>query len=111
VMVARHVLERLGYVVHSENDPLVALELFGKRSGEFDLLLTDLTMPRMDGLQLSESIRRICADIPILLMTGFGGDQTRSRMKELGINGLVPKPSTVDVLGTAVRRALDGEGE
>lgn len=111
VMVARHVLERLGYVVHSENDPLVALEIFSKRPLDFDLLLTDLTMPKMDGLQLSEAIRGIRGDLPILLMTGFGGDQTRSRMRELGINGLVPKPSTVDVLGTAVRRALDGEGE
>ena len=69
--IAKEVLENLGYQVVAETSSTSALELFKAQPSRFDLVITDLTMPKLTGLQLSQELIRIRPDIPIILCTGF----------------------------------------
>jgi len=62
-------LERLGYSVMSTTSSVEALDLFRDGSGQFDLVITDLTMPKMTGEQLAAELTRIRRDIPIIICT------------------------------------------
>ena len=66
-------LRRLGYVVTSVNDPEEALELVAEDPEDFDLLLTDLQMPRMDGVELAARVARLRPQLPVVLSTGLHG--------------------------------------
>jgi PAS domain S-box-containing protein len=71
VDVGTAILEQLGYKVTPETDSLHALEVFRSRPGEFDLIITDYTMPTLTGTDLYREIRRIRSDMPIILCTGY----------------------------------------
>ena len=70
------ILERLGYKVTPETNSLRALEIFRFGPGEFDLVITDYTMPKLTGIDLFKEIRQIRPDIPIILCTGFSEKAT-----------------------------------
>jgi CheY-like chemotaxis protein len=72
----------------------------------FDLVVTDLTMPVMDGGKLGARLRQIQPRLPLILMTGYRGAMTSEKVRELGFRGLVDKPSTARTLGEAVHRVL-----
>jgi len=103
------VLERLGYQVMAETDPMAALAALRAAPDRFDLLLTDLTMPRMSGLELLREVRQVRPDLPVVLATGYGGNLNQDQARALGIRELLFKPTTVVSLGAAMRRALGGE--
>jgi len=65
----RSVLEELGHRIATASNGVDALEQFGNR--RFDLVVTDYKMPRMDGLELIEGLRRIAPDLPVILISGF----------------------------------------
>jgi PAS domain S-box-containing protein len=102
------ILEELGYKVTTETDSLRALEVFSARPNEFDLIITDYTMPNLTGLDLAKKIRRLRPDIPILLCTGFSEKITPNSVKELGI-GLLMKPYGMGQISEAVRKILDAQ--
>ena len=104
------VLERLGYQVLAETDPMAALAALRAAPDRFDLLLTDLTMPTMSGLELLREVRQVRPDLPVVLATGYGGNLNQDQARALGVRELLFKPATVVSLGAAMRRALDGEG-
>jgi PAS domain S-box-containing protein len=101
-------LERLGFLVVSVGDGKAALDVFSKSPREFDLIITDQTMPRLTGAQLSEEALRIRPDIPVILCTGFSEVITEQEAKDMGIRELLMKPATTRDLGEAVNRALKG---
>jgi PAS domain S-box-containing protein len=101
-------LQRLGYRVTVETDPLRALTMFQSGPERFDLLLTDLTMPGMNGLELVREVHRIRPALPVVLATGYGGDVDADQARALDIQELLFKPATVAALGSSVRRALTG---
>jgi PAS domain S-box-containing protein len=101
-------LERLGYRVTAETDPRRALSVFQSGPERFDLLLTDLTMPGMNGLELAREVHRIRPALPVVLATGYGGDVDAEQARALDIQELLFKPATVAALGYTVRRALTG---
>ncbi len=103
--VAR-LLEHLGYVVMSETDPRSALALFRKEPNKFDLILTDLTMPGMTGVELAVQMLQIRPHLPILLTTGFGGSWDRETLLGLGILEMILKPASPLTLAKAVSEAL-----
>ena len=70
LLVGKKTLKYLGYQVTTMQNSLEALETFKDTPTRFDLVLTDLTMPRMTGLQLAEEILKIRPDIPIILNSG-----------------------------------------
>ena len=73
---------------------------------EFDLIITDYTMPNLTGLDLAKEVRRIRPDMPILLCTGFSEKITPDSVKELGME-LLMKPYGMRQISEAVRKILD----
>jgi len=105
-VVARSLRMR-GYTVLEARNGNEALHLLQERKGEVHLLLTDLIMPVMGGLELSRSVRRLHAGLPILLMSGHSDDH--AALREL-IEQRVPflqKPFRPDALARRVREMLD----
>ena len=100
-------LTGLGYKVSSFEDGESALQAFLNHPHAFDLIVTDMTMPRMSGDKLSKEILKIKPDIPIILCTGFHETFTREVALELGIRKYVQKPIEVGVLSKMIRDILD----
>ena len=92
VDLGRQMLERLGYSVESRTSSIEALEMFKARSDEFDLVITDMTMPNLTGEKLARELMKIRADIPVILCTGFSEHITEEHAKGLGIKEFILKP-------------------
>lgn len=101
-------LEMLGYKVREAHCPLEALELVcGEGAEAFDLLVTDLTMPKLSGVELAEQIRASGRDLPVLVCSGYNENLSEEARARAGIVGLLDKPCPVGELAAAVRRTLD----
>lgn len=100
-------LSGLGYNVSLRTSSFEALELFKKKPDAFDLVITDMTMPFMTGDELAQELRKIRADIPIILCTGYSKKLDEVAAKQIGIDDIVYKPFTTPDLAKAVRRVLD----
>jgi two-component system, cell cycle sensor histidine kinase and response regulator CckA len=101
-------LNRLGYKTASRTSSLETLELFRKKPGHFDLVITDMTMPNMTGDELAEKILEIRPDIPIIICTGFSERIDGETAKQNGIKALVMKPIVVRDIAHTIRKVLDG---
>ncbi len=111
VDIEKQSLEKQGYRVTTRTSSVEALELFKVRSGEFDLLVTDLTMPNMTGLTLSKEIKNIRPDIPIILCSGFAEQVSKMSFKQHGIETIVRKPIGRNELIQTVRKVLDKKSD
>jgi PAS domain S-box-containing protein len=100
-------LERLGYSVQSYTSAGRALEAFMSQPAQFDLLVTDFTMPEYTGLELAMEIRRIRPELPVIIVTGYSELLTAEEAQKQGINDYLLKPITLHELGSAVRKVLD----
>ncbi|KJR96999.1 MAG: hypothetical protein VR65_26130 [Desulfobulbaceae bacterium BRH_c16a] len=101
------VLESLGYTVTVETDPLQALETFSAGPSAYDLIITDMTMPRMNGADLTQRILRIQADIPVILCTGFSELINESKARAIGVKSFAMKPLVRKTIAEIVRKALE----
>ncbi len=101
------ILESLGYKVTSRSSSVEALQLFEERFADFDLLLTDLTMPKMTGDKLAEKCLTISSGLPVVMVTGFSERISEERAREIGIREFLHKPMTRTQLAMAIRSALD----
>jgi PAS domain S-box-containing protein len=99
-------LKRSGYDITPVQDGLDALELFSKTPDEFDLVITDLTMPRITGLELAKNLMNV-REIPIILCTGYSDVIDEQEAKTMGIREILLKPSNTSGLNEAIRRALE----
>ena len=99
-------LQYLGYEVVVRMSSLEALELFRAKADQFDLVITDMTMPNMTGEELAREILGIRPGIPIILCTGFSENMSEGKAKALGIREFVMKPLVIMDLAKAIRRAL-----
>ena len=106
--LGKQMLERLGYVVDARTDSVQALEDFRENAGEYDLIITDMTMPGITGDVLSREVIRIRPDIPIILCTGYNERINPERAKEIGIAALLMKPLAVNQLARAIHEVLTG---
>jgi len=107
VDLGREMLGNLGYTVTTKTDSLEALKLFRSHPDQFDLVITDMTMPNITGARLSKEIMETCPDMPIILCTGFSELITEGNAKEMGIRGFVMKPFVKSELVQLMRRLLD----
>lgn len=105
--MGQRTLERLGYNVTVSADSTAALDLITQNPGRFDLVISDMTMPDITGERLSEKIRAVAADLPIVLCTGHSRRTAPAIADQLGIKALLAKPVTTRDLAVAVRCALD----
>jgi len=103
----RRTLKTFGYQVVALKDGLAALELFEKMCKDFDLVITDMTMPGLTGLELSKKMQDIRSDVPIILCTGFSDVIDRDKARDIGIRELLMKPVGIRELGDVIRRALE----
>jgi two-component system cell cycle response regulator CpdR len=99
-------LSTAGHEVKTAGDGGDALELLKREGGRFDLLLTDIRMPVMDGIALSLAAARDYPEITILLMTGYADQRERAHGLDALIHDVIPKPFTLAVLRDAVNEAL-----
>ncbi|MBR0955508.1 response regulator [Bradyrhizobium canariense] len=95
-----------GHEVVTAQDGAEALEILTRADGGFDLLLTDIQMPVMDGIALALSVARDFPDLTILLMTGFADQRERASNLNALVHDVVTKPFSVADIRTAVADAL-----
>jgi CheY-like chemotaxis protein len=99
-------LEALGYTVTAHASPLAALADFVAHPLDFDVLVTDLTMPGMSGAELAERIAKVRPDLPVVMATGYGHVMGEERARALGLRRLLIKPFSMSVLDEAIQEAL-----
>jgi signal transduction histidine kinase len=107
VDLGNQMLERLGYKVSTRTSSLEALELFKVKPDQFDLVLTDMTMPHMTGEKLAGEIMKIRSDIPVIICTGYSEYISEEKAKEIGIKAFIMKPLVMRDLANTVRKILD----
>jgi signal transduction histidine kinase/ActR/RegA family two-component response regulator len=100
------ILARSGYDVVGFADPEEALAAFRGAPDQWDVVLTDRSMPRLSGEELAWSILQLRPDIPIIMATGFSDEADEQRARQIGIKEFVFKPIVGKELLTAVRRTL-----
>jgi signal transduction histidine kinase/ActR/RegA family two-component response regulator len=99
-------LQRLGYVVVAEASGQVALDRFREQPDAFDLVITDQTMPKMSGLQLTAALKAIRDDVPVILATGYSPDVAGREASTFGLAGIIGKPIHFSELTRIMRFAL-----
>ncbi len=100
-------LQSRGYTVTGCSDCPTAVELFRDNPGAFDLVITDMTMPHMTGIQLAQALRAIRPDIPLIVCTGFSDLIDEAKAVELGFQKFLMKPIVRRELCRTVRDVLD----
>ncbi len=105
--MVQQMLERLGYQVTAKTESNQALEVFKANSDNFDLIITDMTMPKMTGLQLANEVKDVRSDIPVIICTGFSDQINEENSDELGIQAYVSKPVIKREIAHAIRGVLD----
>jgi len=103
----RNMLQHLGYRVTAVMDGGEALRVFSADPSQFDLVITDHTMPLMTGESLGKEMLRIRGDIPVILCTGYSDFLSSQKATEMGFRGFIMKPFTVREGAELVRRVLD----
>ncbi len=106
--IGKDMLTRLGYQVHIETNSTEALKILEKNPEQYDLVISDVTMPKMPGDELAEKLLKIRPDIRIILCSGYTTRITEKEARSMGIREYLIKPIQLEPLATAVRRALDG---
>jgi PAS domain S-box-containing protein len=107
VEIGKQMLERLGYKVTSRASSTEALELFKAKPNQFDLVITDMTMPYMTGERLAGELMNIRSDIPVIICTGYSDRISEEKAKGMGIRAFVMKPLVIRGLAKTVREVLD----
>ena len=103
----RQALEMLDYDVNVFTHPVEALEHFRTKSYDYDLIVTDMGMPRVNGLELANRAQKIAPGIPIILMSGNAGEIPFATLGKAGIRRMVTKPVSCRDLSIVVREVLD----
>jgi len=105
--MAGQALAKLGYQVEAMSSPEDALALFKLNPGYFDVVITDMTMPKMTGITLAEKLFKIRPDIPVIICTGYSAMIDEKKAKQLGFAGYLAKPVTMSKIALAIRKSID----
>lgn len=105
--VVTNMLQSLGYTVDFFGDSLKALGVFESAPDRYDLVISDMTMPGMNGLRLAEKIMAVKPAIPVIITTGFSEKISELAIRDTGITHLLLKPIGKRNLAMAVRQSLD----
>jgi len=109
VIATRRMIEALGYRITAFQNPLHALDHLRTHAHDYDLVVSDYTMPGANGIAVAEEVRRIRPDLPIILTTGFAAELTEDDIKNRGISQLLLKPFTTQVIARALSTALQNK--
>ena len=106
VEIEKLMLQKLGYHVVTETSSFEAFEMFARQPDHFDMVITDMTMPGMTGIDLSRKISALKPDIPIILCTGYNNKITDAVAKEAGVSQILLKPVEIRELASIIRNLL-----
>jgi CheY-like chemotaxis protein len=106
VRMTQQMLKRLGYHVTARTSSIEALEAFRATPDKFDLVITDMTMPNMTGVHLTQKLIEIKSDIPVIICTGFSEKISEHKASTMGIRGYVMKPVVRSELAKKIRELL-----
>jgi signal transduction histidine kinase len=109
VQTSREILERLGYTVTATTSSNEALELFQTKPNEFDLVITDQTMPKLTGADLAKEIMNIQPNTPVILITGYSEVVTPEKAKQMGIREYIRKPISTFYLAKRIKAVLENQ--
>jgi CheY-like chemotaxis protein len=107
-MLFEIMLTRLGYAAETRTRVAEALDMVRANPDRFDLVITDMTMPVMSGLDFARRLAEIRPNLPVILTTGYPGGLQLDKVRSMGIRELVVKPPSMQSLGTAIRSVLAG---
>ncbi len=107
VRIEEKMLVNLGYTVTAVTSSIEALRLVKDRPQTFQLVITDMTMPKMTGAELARQLLQIRPDLPIILCTGFSEQIDGDKAKAMGIRRFLMKPVKKRELAELLRSALD----
>ncbi len=108
VELATQMLGRLGYQVVALSDCLQAIERFAESPSQFDLVISDMNMPKLNGWALTQKLRHIQPDIPIILCSGGMDCPSPGNSLELQVQGFLTKPVPMIEMARMIRQVLDG---
>ncbi len=100
-------LRRLGYQVSTTTDPREALRLLMLYPNKFDVVVTDLMMPQMSGVELAEKIAPAWPNLPVILCTGWNESSTNEQTMNTGIRAVISKPARKDEIAYTIRKVID----
>jgi two-component system cell cycle response regulator CpdR len=95
-----------GHDLTAAADGAAAIDALNRHNGEFDLLLTDVKMPIMDGIALALAVGCHHPDVAIMLMTGYADQRERAHELDALVHDVIAKPFSVEQIKGAVREAL-----
>ena len=104
--IFQRLLVRLAYQVTVCNNARESLDLCRQNPAAFDLVITDLTMPELNGLEVARHIHAFSPRLPIILITGHAPNLTPENLRAAGICGVIEKPVTLAALAEVVQRTL-----
>ncbi len=107
VDMKKEILESLGYEVTARSSSVESLELFKNQPDNFDLVITDMTMPYMPGDELAKELISVRPDIPVILCTGFSARISEEEAMKIGVREFVSKPILKRDIAEAIRKVLD----
>jgi len=107
VLLARRLLERLGYRVSGFSDATEALAAFEAAPDQFDLVLSDLSMPGITGIEVARRVLEIRPDMPVLLASGYVRNEDVELARSIGVREVIWKPTTINEMGELLGRILE----
>jgi len=107
VEMLQKMLTYFGYQITTESNSEEALKLFCAYPNRFDLVVTDQTMPKITGIELTQKISEIRPDIPVILCSGFSELITEEKLKDIGVSEYIMKPIHCKELAGIIRKVLD----
>lgn len=110
VQMLKQMLEDYGYTIYPYTNSQDALRFFHNQSEFVDLLITDLTMPIMTGLELIKAIQKVRPELPVIMITGYSESLNEEIYKRYGIREILAKPVLTAEISDAMRKLFDGEG-
>ncbi len=111
VHVTGQILKSLGYTIVGKTSAKEALRIFSSAPHDFDMVLTDLTMPGLTGLELSERVKALRPEIPVILFTGYSDQVSKDAAVEAGIDEYCMKPISMSDLSLVVGRFLGSDSK
>jgi CheY-like chemotaxis protein len=107
VFLATRMLKRMGFQVEGFTDPTQALREFERDPQRWDMVITDLGMPGMSGLDLAAELLRIRPNLPLMLTSGYVRIEDAERARMIGAEDIVLKPNTIEEMGPLILSRLE----
>ena len=107
LQIAEEIFSKHGYLIKTFSNPTLALDHFAEQPNAYDLVVTDMTMPSMDGSELAQKMMALKPDFPVILCTGYSEIINRKKSLEIGIRHYCQKPIVMSKLLEEVRKIFD----